>query len=194
MLIWKSDTRKVNTFSVKASKNAFDEINRVEMICTFRHLWPSVFCFVFNCYHHWSYLVLRNRNWTASFLHNKEVVKQGHPPAIISYGTGILSLIKNLKPEIPDVTQPWYADNAGVFGMTARFETYCDLLTRQDLGRGYYPEPSKSVLIKRLDNIEAVKEFGRITNLRICNGARYLGGFIGHDKSKRYCLRERMLT
>ena len=38
---------------------------------------------------------------------------QGYPLAMIAYGIGILSLINNLKQDIPDVTQPWYADNAG---------------------------------------------------------------------------------
>ena len=35
---------------------------------------------------------------------------------MISYGIGILSLIKNLKQEIPDVTQPCYIDDSGSLG------------------------------------------------------------------------------
>ena len=49
---------------------------------------------------------------------------QEDPPEIIAYGIGILSLIKNLKQEIPDFPQPWYADGAGALGMFARIETY----------------------------------------------------------------------
>ena len=42
---------------------------------------------------------------------------------MIAYGIGILPLIKNLKREIPDVTQTWYADNNGALGIFARIET-----------------------------------------------------------------------
>ena len=64
-------------------------------------------------------------------------VTQGDPLAMITYGIGILPLINNIKREIPDVTQPWYADNSGALGMFARIETYFDSLTRQGPGRVY---------------------------------------------------------
>ena len=55
---------------------------------------------------------------------------QGGPLVMIMYGIVILPFINNLKQEIPDVTQPWYADNAGYLGTFARLETYFDSLTR----------------------------------------------------------------
>ena len=104
-------------------------------------------CLVFNFYHHWSSLVLRNGNGTAIFLHSREVVTQGGPITMITYGIVILPLINNLKREIPDVTQPWYADAAGDLGTFARIETYFDSLKRQVMGLGYYRKLSNSVLI-----------------------------------------------
>ena len=86
-------------------------------------------------------------------------MKQGDPLAMITYGISILPLIKNLKRAIPDVTQPWYADDAGALGKFVIIETYFDLMTRQGLGRGYHPEPSKRLLIVRLENLEAGKVF-----------------------------------
>ena len=41
---------------------------------------------------------------------------QGGALAIVAYGIGILSLIKNLKAEFPGVAQPWYADDSGALG------------------------------------------------------------------------------
>ena len=61
---------------------------------------------------------------------------------------------------MPGVTQPWYADNAGASVAFARIETNFYSFTRQGLGRGYYSEPSKSVLIVRPDNLETGKHFG----------------------------------
>ena len=119
---------------------------------------------------------------------------QGDPIAMIAYVIGILPLINNLKREIPDVTQPLYSENAGAFGTFARLETYFDSLTRQGLGRGYCPKRTKSVLIVRPENLEAGKVFGAQHGFRVCMGARYLGGYIGYDRSKRGWLREHTLT
>ena len=81
------------------------------------------------------------------FLHSREGMTQGDPIAMIEYGIGILPLIKNIKQEIPDVTQTCYAENSGALGTFARLETYFDSITRQEPGRGYHPKPSKRVLI-----------------------------------------------
>ena len=105
-------------------------------------------------------IVLWNDNAFASILHNREGVTQGYPPAIIVYGIGILPLIKNLKGEITDVTQTWYADNSRSLGAFSRLETYFDSLTRQGPGWGYRPKPSKSVLTVLPENLEAGKVFG----------------------------------
>ena len=83
----------------------------------------------------------------ASFMHSKEGVTKGNPLAMIAYGIGILPLINNIKQKIPDVTQPWYADDVGDLGEFARIETYFNWLTHQGSGRGYYPKPPKIILI-----------------------------------------------
>ena len=107
---------------------------------------------------------------------------------------GILPLIKNLKRGVPDITYPWYSDNARALGTFAILETYFDSLTRQGPGRGYHPQPTKSVLIVLPDNIEAGKVFGERHRFRVFMGARYLGGCIGDDESKCVWLRESSLT
>ena len=76
------------------------------------------------------------------------------------YGIGIFLLIKNLKTYFPDITHPWYAENTGALGMFEIIEAYFNLLEQHGPGRGYYPEPSKSVLIVDPKNIEARKLFG----------------------------------
>ena len=42
-----------------------------------------------------------------------EGVTQGYPFTVVTYGVGIILLIKHLKLTYPDVMQPWYADDAG---------------------------------------------------------------------------------
>ena len=113
---------------------------------------------------------------------------------MIAYGIRILPLTKNLKQAIPDVTHSWYADNARALGMSSRLETYFDSLTRQGLGQGYHPDPTKILLIVRPENLEAGKVFGARHIFRVFTGARYFGGYIGDDNSKRDWLRESTLT
>ena len=92
---------------------------------------------------------------------------QGGPLAIIEYGIGILPLINNLKREIPEVTQPCYADDSADLGTFAIIETYFDSLTRQGPGCGYYPELFKSVLIVHPENLEAGNDFGARHGIKV---------------------------
>ena len=99
-------------FLLVDAKNTINDINQVGMLWTVRHLWPSGASFLFNCYFHWSLLVLRNGNGTASNLHIREGVTQGGPLAMALYGIGIPPLINHLTRAIPGVTHAWYANNA----------------------------------------------------------------------------------
>ena len=100
-------------FLLVDANNTSNEISSVGMLWTVRRLWPSGACFFLNYHRHWSSLVLRDGNGVASFLHSSEGVTKGDPLAMIAHGIVIPPLIKNLKREIPDITQPWYADDAG---------------------------------------------------------------------------------
>ena len=85
----------------------------------------------------------------------------------------------NLKREIPDITQPWYADDAGSIGMFVRLETYADFLTYQGLGQGYHTKPTKSVLIVGLEILEAGNCLGHDTDLGFARVHVILGVKLG---------------
>ena len=68
-----------------------------------------------------------NGDGTESFLYSREGLTQGEPLAMVAYGIGTLPLTKNLISEFPDITQPWYAENAGALGMFTRVESYFNL-------------------------------------------------------------------
>ena len=74
--------------------------------------------------------------------------------------------INNIKREIHDITQPWYADNAGYLGTFARIDTYFDLITLQGLGRRYYPKPPNSMLIVHPENLESGYSLRHVMDLR----------------------------
>ena len=104
---------------------------------------------------------------------------QEDPLEMIAYGIVILPRINDLKGDIPDITQPWYADNAGALGTFARIETYFNSLTHQGPGNGFDPKPSKSVLIVHPENLEAGKEF------RACAQAHGISGVTLEMTSQR---------
>ena len=81
------------------------------------HDWPSGAQFTFNCYRHWDTLMVRDMgDESGHFLHSKEGVTQGDPLSMISYGIGVLPLIRELRNAHPLVIQPWYADDVGAGG------------------------------------------------------------------------------
>ena len=110
---------------------------------------------------------------------------------MFTYGIGFILTIKRLKAEYHDVTQPWYAYDYVALGMFDNIGLYSNSLKLFSPVRGYYPEPSKIVLIMHPDNLTAGKYFGLCHVFKVCTGACYLGGFIGFDEFKRDWLKYR---
>ena len=68
--------------------------------------------------------------------------------------------------------------------MFARVEAHFHLLGLHGPVQRYYPKPSKSVPFVHPKNSEAIKLLSLRHLLKVCMGARYLGGCIGDDKTK----------
>ena len=91
----------------------------------------------------------------ANIVHSREGVTQGDPLDIVSYGVGVLPLIKHHKSMQPNVTQPWYAEHAGALGTFDNLEQYFKSLKINFPDRGYYPNPIKIILVVHPKNLEA---------------------------------------
>ena len=59
----------------------------------------------------------------------------------------------------PDVTQRWYAGNSEALGVFDNFGRYLNVLKRNGPALGYYPEPTKIILIGHPNNIKMGKLF-----------------------------------
>ena len=59
-----------------------------------------------------------------------------------------------------------------------------DLQTRGP-ARGYYPEPTKSILVVAPGNVARAKEHFSGLGIRVVTGHRYLGGFLGDVSAER---------
>ena len=87
------------------------------MLWTVRHLWPSGARFAFNCYRHWSTLILRGKDGNSTeLLSSKEGVTQGDPFSMVLYGLDILPLCEILNKYQKELLQIWYADDAKAAG------------------------------------------------------------------------------
>jgi hypothetical protein len=107
------------------------------------------------------YWIIRGANGMALImLMSREGVTQGGPMAMVAYGLMPLPLIvKLLKKDHPNVSQPcWYADDAGAGGSFTVIQKQFECLRKLGSARGYYPEPSKSILVVvRETNLVAAK-------------------------------------
>ena len=101
---------------------------------------------------------------------------------MIIYGVGMLPLTRSLKRQILDCLQPWYADDAAAGGKFDAIGRYYNLLCAEGSGRGYFPEPTKSILVVKPQMVERAKAQFAHLGFKVVTGTRYLGGHIG-DKA-----------
>ena len=50
--------------------------------------------------------------------------------------------------------------------------------------RGYFPEPTKSILVVVEQNVPRAKEYFRGMGIQVVTGSRYLGGFVGERETE----------
>ena len=120
-------------------------------------------------------------------LKSKEGVAQGCVLGMIIYGTGLMPLCEQMREEVPEVLQPWYADDAATAG-PARANARClRFLMEKGPVYGYHPEPEKGFYIcKEEDEPVARRDFERegFYNINFVRGRRYLGGFLGSREAR----------
>ncbi|MEM7495956.1 MAG: hypothetical protein AAF471_07510, partial [Myxococcota bacterium] len=162
------------------ARNGFNELNRRAMLWTVRHTWAAGARFALNCYRHSAQLIVRRHGGeSCHLLLSSEGVTQGDPLSMMLYGLALAPLSRQIREATPSVCQSWYADDSGMGGPASKIAQSMRLLARHGPERGYFPEPSKSIVVCREEDRAAVQdqlvEFG----FQYTEGQRYLGGFIG---------------
>ena len=125
----------------------FDEESSTAMLWKVRFEWHSGARFIFNCYRHWATLVIRSVDGTGQLIFSTEGVTQGYPMAMVAYGMRILPLIRELRESHPGINQPWYVDDAGEGVNIEGIQRHLDDLMVRGTPRGYFPEPTKNILV-----------------------------------------------
>ena len=87
--------------------------------------------------------------------------------------------------------QVWYADDGAAGGTLSQLQVWWNHLCKEGPLFGYYPKPSKSVLVVKEGMEELAKQM--FPGLKVTSGGyRYLGSFIGLESGKDDFMRDRM--
>jgi hypothetical protein len=81
------------------------------------------------------------------------------------------------------VEQPWCADDAGAGRNFDDIRSFFQKLEEIGPNFGYFPEPSKSILVVRQHNLEAAQQAFPDFEFKVTTGNHCLGGFIGEDSA-----------
>jgi len=128
-------------------RNGFNELSHKAAMWTIRHRWPSGSQFTFNCYRHAAQLVIRHSGQPGSVILSQEGVTQGDPISMVIYGVVLTPLTESVQEAQPDILQAWYADDSSFAGSAPAIAAAMCMILEKGPARGYYPEPSKSILI-----------------------------------------------
>ena len=175
--------------------NGFNEISRLVMLWMVRHRWPARVRFLFNCYRHWSQLLLLHPGDTPVILLIREGVTQGDPLLVVLYDITLVPLSEELRDADPTLLLPFYADDAAFEGSSRRSAAQLQLMIYQGTERGYFPEPAKSLFIacNPEDKEAAKKEFEQAClNLNYVDSGRYLGAYWGPREELEYWMQPKV--
>ena len=117
---------------------------------------------------------------------SEEGSTQGDVTAMAMYAIGIRPLIDTLS-DTTDKSlcqQVWYADDSSAGGRMTEIKKWWDILFEAGPKYGYFPKPSKTVLIlKNPEQLPRAKELFSQTGIKITTcGERHLGAVVGSDQ------------
>jgi hypothetical protein len=195
--MWDQHSEEENWgFLLVDAHNAFNQVNRTAMLWVVRHEWPSGCRFVFNSYQHWATLIIRSSHGAdfMIFLLSREEVTQGGPLAVVAFGLAVMPLTRQLKREVHQVHQAWYANDAAAAADFTSIKIFMERLIELGPAYGYFPEALKSILVVSEANKAAAEVYFRDMKFKVVTGSRYLGGFIGSDHDLHAWLKDKVPT
>ena len=168
------------------ASNAFNNINRQALLHNVNVVCPVFSNYVSNCYRTPARLFVIG----GVELSSKEGTTQGDPIGMAVYATGITPLLNDLMSILAEQDKmAAFADDITATGKCRSLRTWWDNLATQGPHFGYFPQPKKSWLIVKEQNLADAVESFRGSNIQITTeGERHLGAVIGSEGYKeRYC-------
>ena len=169
------------------AENAFNTVNRKLALHNVRQLCPPFYQYLHNTYQEPAKLIVNDQK-SVEYLSSDEGCTQGDVTAMAFYALGVQPLTKDLSSRIDTKScrQMWYADDATAIGKLQGMKDCWDILCELGPGYGYYPKPSKTVLILKNPQLKKAPQYTfRGTGITIsCESERHLGAVLGTENFK----------
>jgi hypothetical protein len=127
---------------------------------------------------------------------SEEGSTQGDVPAMAMYAIGTKPLLDKLMTSVdPELCkQVWYADDSGSAGKMNEMKKWWDELNQTGPKYGYFPKPSKTILIvKDPEKLAVANEIFGQTGITIdVDGERHLGAAIGNRNFKEKYIKKKV--
>ena len=164
------------------AENAFNKLNRKAALHNIRELCPPFFRYLTNTYQVPSKMFIYDHEKFEHII-SEEGSTQGDVTAMGMYAVGIRPLIDILhnSTDQEKCKQVWYADDSSNAGMISEIRKWWDILNGSGPKFGYFPKPSKTILIvKKPEDLTHAEEIFSNTGIKITlSGERHLGAVIG---------------
>ena len=131
--------------------NAFNSLKRETALRNILHFCPPLAKILVNTYRDNVQLFI-----DGDTLLSLEGTTQGDPLAMAMYAVAITPFIRSFEDD--EIKQVWFADDAAAGGVLAGLRRWWDLIVEKRPVYGYYPNPTKTCLVAKEENIKMVKK------------------------------------
>ena len=183
------DNPNVEGILLVDATNAFNTLNRQAALHNIQSICPTISQILVNTYRSPIRCIIKG----SGEINSSEGTTQGDPLAMAMYALAVKPLICQLRKEVPEVNQVWYADDASGAGSCSELKAFWNRLNMFGEEYGYNPNASKTVLIVKEQFLEKAREQFANTGIEIStDGKRHLGAAIGSRLSVEEYVRSKV--
>ena len=185
------------------AENAFNRLNREASLLNMNIVCPEFQKYLINTYRDPSHLYVNGGK--GDYILSQEGSTQGDNAAMSMYACSIKPLIDSLsqdslyaakinRPAVPKAHQVWYADDSAAAGKLVSILVWWNELVEKGPYLGYYPEPTKShLIVKNEDVYQRATQLFHGSGIKITlEGRPYLGSTLGTAAFTRKYVEEKV--
>ena len=168
------------------AENAFNKLNRKAALNNIKELCPPFYQYLHNTYQAPAQLIIPGET-SYETIYSEEGCTQGDVAAMGKYGIATKPLINKLAQEVDSskCKQVWYADDSSAAGKLLEMRKWWDTLCQNGPSYGYFPLPSKTILIVKIEHRELAQDIFAGSGVSITTeGERHMGAVIGSAEFK----------
>ena len=176
------------------AKNAFNNLNRNAALKNIKELCPPFYQYLYDTYRSPARIVIPGEQ-KYDTIYSDEGYTQGDVASMAKYGIATKPLNDKLADSVNSdlCKQIWYADDSSSAGQVTEMRKWWDVLCKEGPSYGYFPLPTKTVLIVKPEYKELAMEAFEGTGVKITTeGERHMGAVIGSETFKELYVKEKI--